>query len=58
MITARRKMKRNQIKSIRKKQRIEKRSRNNQGPYDNSENSMAYHVDIKLETMKDKKLNY
>ena len=56
MTSARRRMRRNQIKTIKKKQIAISRTRNNQGPYSN-QNTMGYSVDIHLETRKDKEAN-
>lgn len=56
MASARRKMRRKQIKDIRRKQRVNTRTRNNAGPYCD-QNTQAYSVDIRLETRKDQEAN-
>lgn len=58
MITARRKMEKNKIKVIRRKQKLQKKSRNISGPHDNSlPVGGTYQVDMHLESQKDRQVN-
>jgi hypothetical protein len=58
MVTARRRMEKNKIRAIRRKQKAQKKSRNAPGPHDSSQfKGGTYHIDMNLESQKDRQVN-